>query len=175
MIGLSIQLCTDYPSLSRKSYIPQSFCQSGMLPWWTGEDMLNEAEVMQPIDFAIWMLDHFRSDAEQEGLLNTWLGSLKSKLGEEVIAYKFDDDNDSNCAFAPYILKVSIVSFWPSGIGVSFEYCYAARCLTSVCSGTDQNAMAALIVQVRPLIRQPLDCKSSAGKNDGCVFCTLSS
>jgi hypothetical protein len=32
MIGLSIQLCTDYPSLSRKSYIPQSFCQSGMLP-----------------------------------------------------------------------------------------------------------------------------------------------
>jgi hypothetical protein len=33
MIGLSIQLCTDYPSLSRKSYIPQSFCQSGMLPF----------------------------------------------------------------------------------------------------------------------------------------------
>jgi hypothetical protein len=29
---LSIQFYTDYPSLSRKSYIPQAFCQSGMLP-----------------------------------------------------------------------------------------------------------------------------------------------
>jgi hypothetical protein len=32
MIGLSIQLCTDYPSFSRKSFIPHAFCQSGMLP-----------------------------------------------------------------------------------------------------------------------------------------------
>ena len=31
-MGLSIQLCTDYPNLSPKSYIPQAFCQSGMLP-----------------------------------------------------------------------------------------------------------------------------------------------
>jgi hypothetical protein len=37
-------------------------------------------------------------------------------------------------------------------------------CLTSVCSGTDQTAMAALIPQIRPLIRQPLGSKFSLGR-----------
>jgi hypothetical protein len=98
---------------------PDDYHHHSTLPdWWTEDDMLNEAEVMRPIDFAIWMLDHFRpKDAEEEDLLNTWLGSLKLQLGEEIIAYKFDDDDDSNCAFAPYIFEgercvILVIRYW---------------------------------------------------------------
>jgi hypothetical protein len=89
-----------------------------MPDWWTDEDMLKEAEVMQPMDFAIWMLDHFSpKDTEEEDLLNRWMGSLKSELGEEIIAYKFDDDNNSNCAFAPYLFEgerciILLIRYW---------------------------------------------------------------
>lgn len=97
---------------------PDNYDYSEMPDWWTEEDMLNEAEVMQPRDFAIWMLNHFRpKDSEEEALLNTWLGSLKSELGEEIIAYKFDDDDNENCAFAPYIFEgerciILVVRYW---------------------------------------------------------------
>jgi hypothetical protein len=52
-----------------------------------------------------------------EDLLNTWLGSLRSELGDEIIAYKFDDDDDSNCAFAPYIFEgerciILVIRYW---------------------------------------------------------------
>ncbi len=47
-------LCATYPDNYDFSTLPD---------WWTEDDMLNEAEVMQPIDFAIWMLDHFGSNA----------------------------------------------------------------------------------------------------------------
>jgi hypothetical protein len=102
-------LCATYPDNYDFSTLPD---------WWTEDDMLNEAEVMQPIDFAIWMLDHFRpEDAEEEDLLNNWLGSLRLELGEEIIAYKFDDDDNSNCAFAPYIFEgerciILVIRYW---------------------------------------------------------------
>jgi hypothetical protein len=108
---------TDLLAFLRAIY-PDNYVYSTMPDWWTEEDMLNEAEVMQPMDFAIWMLDHFQpEDSEEEALLNTWLGSLKSELGEEIIAYKFDDDDDSNCAFAPYIFEgerciILVVRYW---------------------------------------------------------------
>lgn len=106
----------DLMAFLRATY-PDCYFYSTMPDWWTEEDMLNKAEVMQPMDFAIWMLDHFAPDAEEEDVLNTWLGSLKSELGEEIIAYKFDDDDDSNCAFAPYIFEgehclILAVRYW---------------------------------------------------------------
>jgi hypothetical protein len=107
----------DLLAFLRETY-PDLYVYSTLPDWWTEEDMLNEAEVMQPTDFAIWVLEHFRpKDAEEESLLDTWLGSLKSELGEEIIAYKFDDDDNSNCAFAPYIFEgerciVLIVRYW---------------------------------------------------------------
>lgn len=108
---------SDWLDFLRVTY-PGNYNFSTLPDWWTEDDMLNEAEVMQPIDFAVWMLDHFRpEDAEEEDLLNTWLGSLKLELGEEIIAYKFDDDNDSNCAFAPYIFEgerciILVIRYW---------------------------------------------------------------
>jgi hypothetical protein len=107
----------DWMTFLRKIY-PDNYSYSSMPDWWTDEDMLKEAEVMQPMDFAIWMLDHFSpKDTEEEDLLNTWMGSLKSELGEEIIAYKFDDDNDSNCAFAPYLFEgerciILLIRYW---------------------------------------------------------------
>jgi hypothetical protein len=89
-----------------RAIYPDNYSYTAMSDWWTEEHMINEAEVMQPIDFAIWILDHFcPEDPEEENLLNIWLESLKSKLGKEIIAYKFDDDDNSNCAFAPYIFE----------------------------------------------------------------------
>jgi hypothetical protein len=106
----------DLMAFLRRIY-PDHYSHTQMLDRWTNEDMLNEAEVMQPMDFAIWMLDHFRPEDAEEDLLNTWMGSLKSELGEEIIAYKFDDDNDSNCAFAPYIFEgerciILLIRYW---------------------------------------------------------------
>lgn len=106
----------DLMAFLRATY-PDRYVYSTMPDWWTEENMLNKAEVMRPMDFAIWMLDHFAPDAEEEDVLNTWLGSLKSELGEEIIAYKFDDDDDSNCAFAPYIFEgerclILAVRYW---------------------------------------------------------------
>lgn len=107
----------DLIAFLRSTYLNHYF-YSTMPDLWTEEDMLNKAEVMPPTDFAIWMLDHFApDDAAEEELLNTWLGSLKSELGEEIIAYKFDDDDDSNCAFAPYIFEgerclILAVRYW---------------------------------------------------------------
>ncbi len=107
----------DLMAFLRRIY-PDYYSYTEMPDWWTDEDMLNEAEVMQPMDFAIWMLDHFRpEDTEEEDLLNTWMGSLRAELGEEIIAYKFDDDDDSNCAFAPYIFEgkrciILLIRYW---------------------------------------------------------------
>jgi hypothetical protein len=107
----------DLLAFLRATY-PDDYSYDSMPSWWTEEDMLNEAEVMQPMDFAIWMLDHFMpADSDEEALLNTWLGSLKKELGDEIIAYKLDDDNDSNCAFAPYIFEgerclILVIRYW---------------------------------------------------------------
>lgn len=107
----------DLLAFLRATY-PDNYFYTAMPEWWTEKDMMSKAEVMQPIDFAIWILDHFHpKDIEEEDLLNTWLGSLKSELGKEIIAYKFDDDDDSNCAFAPYIFEgehciILAVRYW---------------------------------------------------------------
>ena len=65
--------------------------------------MQGEAEVLEPLDFAIWMQDTFRPDESEEEALNIWLKSVQPWLGEEIIFYKMEDDNDSNCGFAPYL------------------------------------------------------------------------
>lgn len=107
----------DLLAFLRATY-PDNYSYTSMPEWWTEKDMMTKAEVMQPMNFAIWILDHFHpKDIEEEDLLNTWLGSLKSELGKEIIAYKFDDDDDSNCAFAPYIFEgehciILAVRYW---------------------------------------------------------------
>lgn len=75
----------------------------GLGEWWNQEDMLEEAEVMEPLDFAIWMEDTFRPHELEEEAFDRWLKSIKPWLGEEIIFYKMEDDSDSNCGFAPYL------------------------------------------------------------------------
>ncbi len=90
---------------------------AAMPEWWTEEDMLNEAEVLQPMDFAIWMLDHLEPENDEEGLVNTWLSSLKSEIGDEIILYRFEDDGRDSPGFVPYIFEgerclIIAVRYW---------------------------------------------------------------
>lgn len=82
---------------------PDDYPHSQLPEWWTDEDMQSAAEVLEPLDFAIWMQDTFRPDESEEEALDIWLKSVQPWLGEEIIFYKMEDDNDSNCGFAPYL------------------------------------------------------------------------
>ncbi|MEH1940809.1 MAG: hypothetical protein V7L01_11395 [Nostoc sp.] len=92
----------DLLTLCRNLY-PNDYHYSQLPEWWTEEDMQNAAEVLDPLDFAIWMQDTFCPDESEEEALNIWLKSVQSWLGEGIIFYKMENDDDSNCGFAPYL------------------------------------------------------------------------
>lgn len=92
----------DLMQLCRSLY-PRQYFYRGLPEWWTQEDMLEKAEVMEPIDFAVWMENTFCPDELEEEAFDTWLNSIKPWLGEEIMFYKMEDDDDSNCGFAPYL------------------------------------------------------------------------
>lgn len=92
----------DFCSLIRNIY-PHEYPYYELPEWWTEEDMQAAAEVLNPLDFAIWIQDTFRPDESEEEILDMWLKSVQPYLGEEVLFYKMEDDNNSNCGFAPYL------------------------------------------------------------------------
>ncbi|KAF3889438.1 MULTISPECIES: hypothetical protein [Nostocales] len=92
----------DFCSLIRNIY-PHEYPYYELPEWWTEEDMQAAAEVLDPLDFAIWIQDTFRPDESEEEILDMWLKSVQPYLGEEVLFYKMEDDNNSNCGFAPYL------------------------------------------------------------------------
>lgn len=92
----------DLMQLCRGLY-PCQYFYPGLPEWWTQEDMLAASEVMDSLDFAIWMEDKFCPQELEEGAFDTWLKLMKPWLGEEIMFYKMEDDDDSNCGFAPYL------------------------------------------------------------------------
>ncbi|MEH2318756.1 hypothetical protein [Nostoc sp.] len=92
----------DLLTLCRNLY-PDDYDYSYLSEWWTEEDMQGAAEVLEPLDFAIWMQDTFRPDQSEEESLTIWRKSVQPCLGEKIIFYKMEDDDNSNWGFAPYL------------------------------------------------------------------------
>jgi hypothetical protein len=98
-------------------FYPDDYYHSSLPEWWTDGDMRNTAEVMEPMDFGIWIQDEFRPSESEEEILDVWLESLQPFLGEELVFYKMEDDNNENCGFAQYIFDgdsciVLVVKCW---------------------------------------------------------------
>lgn len=92
----------DLVQLCQELY-PNNYPYYSLPEWWTEADVQKTSRTMDALDFALRMQRAFRLEEEEEETLEAWLRAIQPQIGEEVIRYALEDENNENCAFYPII------------------------------------------------------------------------
>lgn len=92
----------DLVQLCQELY-PDDYPYYSLPEWWTEADVQKTSQTMDALDCALHIQRAFRLEEEEEEILDAWLRAIQPQIGEEIIRYALEDENNENCAFYPIV------------------------------------------------------------------------